>query len=389
MPIINSDNFPFIDTSQELDKQLVNRSSTAVWNLKKWDKHDYWYCELTAGDAFKRFPIESLMSTSTLDKIKDRNSDTFLVVCNSHEAFHFIIEPLYQSLVIKSEIPPKKIILMSESADVHHVVTEVANRYKKETFQVEWTLIFEEQIKQEARFRSQKLMRDYNTGYTKKFLSLNRRWRFHRVALVAFLKSLDLINQGFVSLGASDDKKTWSQLYPWLLTYHKDDADLYNLLVEHKEDILNIPELYLDTTDLVTNRPELSKSLDSFYKNSYFSIITETNYYTSPDWQTGRFFSEKIFKPIAQRHPFILLSNPKSLELLRELGYKTYGTVINEDYDNELDDVQRLKKVLIEVRKLCQLSKNDVKNFVDETKHIAEFNFRKLTTRNIHCYKKM
>lgn len=387
MPIINADNFPFIDTSNELNKQLVHRSDTAIWNLKNWDKHNYWYCELTAGDAFKRFPIESLMSASILAKIKDQGSDTFLVVCNSHEAFHFIVEPLYQSLVIKSEIPPKKIILMSESADVHRVVAEVADRYQTETFQVEWTLIFEDQIKQEAQFRSQQLMRDHNAVCTKKFLSLNRRWRFHRVALVAFLNSLGLIDQGFVSLGASDDKKTWSQLYPWLLDCHKADSDLYNILVEHKEEILNIPELYLDTTDLVTNRPELSASLDSFYKNSYFSIVTETNYYSSPEWSTGRFFSEKIFKPIAQRHPFILLSNPKSLELLRELGYKTYNTVIDEDYDNELDDVKRLKKVLTEVEKLCQLSGNEFKDFVDETKQIAEFNFRKLTTRNIHCYK--
>jgi len=388
MPIINIDNYPIIDTSRPQQEHLTFDTENAFWKIRDWSKYDYWYCVVKFGDAFTKVPLETIITTQLLEKIK-KDNHTFLVIHNLHEAFHHIVEPLYQSLVIKHEIPPKKIILISESADIHQVVIEVAKRYSADTFQVEWSLLFEHQIQNEVVGRPQDFLPNYNTPHNRKFLNLNRRWRLHRIALVAFLKSLNLLDHGYVSLAPSDDRRSWKEVFPWLLNYYESDPYLYNLLTSNKEEILSLPPMYLDTDDLVTNRPELSQGLDTFYQQTFFSLVTETNCYTEPGWETGRFFSEKIFKPIAYRHPFILWSTPHSLELLRELGYKTYSTVIDESYDITTNDNERIKKILAEVSRLANMSNNEVIDFVKNTKTIAEFNFRKLMTRKIHCYKKL
>lgn len=389
MPIINSDNFPIIDTSLDFQNQLKYGSENDLWNLKDWSKYDYWFCEIKFGDAFKKVPLETVMTQRVLEKIKN-DKTTFLVVSNTHEAFHHIIEPLYQSLIIKYEIPPKKIILMSESADVCNVVIDVAKQYQLDTIQVEWTLIFERQIKREADQIPKKLFKDYNKqNYKKRFLNLNRRWRLHRVSLVAFLKCFNLLDFGYVSLGRSDDRRTWPQVYNWFLNYHISDKELYDLILSKKDDILNTPDLYLDTEDLVTNRAEIGNSLNEFYKESFFSVVTETNFYSTSGWESGRFFSEKIFKPIAYKHPFILLSVPNSLKLLKELGYKTFDGWIDESYDAETNDILRMKKILKEIERICNFTDTEITDFVKETRPIVEFNFRKLITRNVQIYKKL
>jgi hypothetical protein len=57
------------------------------------------------------------------------------------------------------------------------------------------------------------------------------------------------------------------------------------------------------------------------------------------------FFSEKIYKPIFVAQPFILMGNPRSLEVLRKQGYKTFSKWWDESYDNELDYYKRMDKI--------------------------------------------
>ena len=50
--------------------------------------------------------------------------------------------------------------------------------------------------------------------------------------------------------------------------------------------------------------------------------------------------TEKTFKTLYMGHPFVLLGQARSLEAVRALGFETYGTVINEDYDICSDQVR-------------------------------------------------
>lgn len=65
-----------------------------------------------------------------------------------------------------------------------------------------------------------------------------------------------------------------------------------------------------------------------YYNETFCSLVFETY-----DDQLYPYFTEKIWKAIAFGHPFILYSNPNSLKLLHELGFKTFGEFWDEDYD--------------------------------------------------------
>jgi hypothetical protein len=68
--------------------------------------------------------------------------------------------------------------------------------------------------------------------------------------------------------------------------------------------------------------------------------------------------TEKTFKPILNLQPFIIIGNPGSLQLLKDLGYKTFDDVIKESYDNEKDHKERMSQLLKISYDLCDLSDN-------------------------------
>jgi hypothetical protein len=126
------------------------------------------------------------------------------------------------------------------------------------------------------------------------------------------------------------------------------------------------------------------------YADSYFSVVSETNFYTNTlgvQGETGRFLSEKTFKPIAMRHPFLILSVPNMLDKLKEIGYQTFSPWIDESYDKELDDNKRMLMVAKEVKRLCELPPEELTKFLLETRKIVEHNFNVFINRQNFFYR--
>jgi hypothetical protein len=128
-----------------------------------------------------------------------------------------------------------------------------------------------------------------------------------------------------------------------------------------------------------------------FFENSYFSVVTETLYYphyAAPNQVytghvpalIGLFLTEKTYKPIAMKHPFILLAPQHSLRMLRERGYKTFSPFIDESYDEIKNDELRLKAVVEEVKRL---SKSDLVEFTYQIKDIVEHNEKVLRNQTV------
>ena len=80
----------------------------------------------------------------------------------------------------------------------------------------------------------------------------------------------------------------------------------------------------------------------------------------------GRILSEKTFKAILNHHPFLLVAVPRSLQFLKSMGYKTF-----HPYINEADEVKRL----------CELSPNQLQEFLTATKEIVKYNFQILKSK--------
>ena len=375
--------------SQRLDVKnappsvVQHRRDTLVWLIRTWDDKDYYYCEIFQGNAFKMFPVTTIIPEHILEKIRT-DDKTFLYVCNTHEAFIDIPEPLYEALVIEAGIPAKKIYLSNEAADLDKAVRKYADANNLEYMNVEWILEFEYTASMQAhinKFDGSTILT--NKKYDKRFLNFNRRWRLHRPTIVALLKAKGLLDKGYVSLAPSDDGRNWEHMYPWIKDHHKADNELTEIFEKHEQEIMSIPPLYLDTDELVTNRANLEKQTLYLYENSVVSLINETGYYQNDPTYSARFLSEKIFKPIAMGHPFICVTLPKSLELLKSLGYKTFHPYIDESYDDEFDDNNRLKMIIKEVEKICNLSDDEVIEFCNNVKSICEYNQNLLKAKTL------
>ena len=107
------------------------------------------------------------------------------------------------------------------------------------------------------------------------------------------------------------------------------------------------------------------------YANTWYSIITETN---NGDIH-GVSLTEKIGRAFFAKRIFILFGAAGSLTLLKQLGFKTFDSVIDETYDTVQDHVLRWKMAFDQVEKLAEL---DPRKIYDQTEEIREHNFNRL-----------
>lgn len=379
MTILNKNAIPYLDDYETSVRKCSNL--TTILNLDP--KKQYWYVEF----KLSLFYLPQVLQPEVLESIKKR--EVILVLANMHEAFHKVVKEIYDVAVDKLELPEENIMLVTESADILSTVKEVVDTKNKKEIKILWARIFERQLRDDATDATYCLPTLTIKEYDKKFLNFNRRWRLHRPLLVGLLAAKGLLDKGFVSLGKSDDSHNWNSIWSLLMhyngfPYNQSYPEILEILEKNKEKIVNLPDMYLDTDDLITNRALITSDTDKYYSETYFSVVSETNFYTSiKDFEPGRFFSEKTFKPIFYKHPFILVGPTRSLDLLRELKYKTFSPYINETYDIEPNDFKRMLMIVDEIERLSNLKGKELEEFINNVKPICEYNFECLRQKKI------
>lgn len=196
---------------------------------------------------------------------------------------------------------------------------------------------------------------DYQTKYSTdrpyKFLFLNGRARTHRRQLLE-------------ELAPWLDQAIWSNLdsthgNPIKLLDPKYEFDFYqkNTNLEQqgfvKYTLFNNDwgEIYLNS---------------QAYNDSYFSLVTETVF----DYPYS-FRTEKIWKPVAIGHPFVVASNCGYYRDLHRTGFRTFGHVIDESFDQIENNQDRLKRIVQVVNDLCQ---QDLASFLIECYNVCKYN---------------
>jgi hypothetical protein len=136
------------------------------------------------------------------------------------------------------------------------------------------------------------------------------------------------------------------------------------------------PAFELDNPELLTHisQNEFSSNVSATYDyldflTSEISVVLETVFDGSRIHLT-----EKILRPIACGHPFILVAGPGALEYLRSYGFKTFAPWIDESYDLENNSLKRLEKIVQSMIQIQNLQGQELRNFSKEIKQIAEFN---------------
>jgi hypothetical protein len=85
-----------------------------------------------------------------------------------------------------------------------------------------------------------------------------------------------------------------------------------------------------------------------WYNSTCFSIASETYTESSPGQPV--FITEKTFKPIAFRHPFMVFGNAGTLEHLHSIGFETYENLFDESYDVYPDPYTRVQTIVNNVQ---------------------------------------
>ena len=344
--------------------------------------------EFNSPKCFLHFKLKDVLTPQQINLIKNGDVDLFTV--NTHESFHDAVTAVYKE-IIECDIPPSNVVFCNESARINEIVAREAKILNVDKMKSIWTRRFEYDVQ---RSRYDYLTQDkccidtlMDKHYEKKYLLLNRRWRLHRPTLVGLLHNAGYLNKGYVSMAPSDDKKGWVKFWrEW--DYMKSNGtlsdSLYNDLKQNEESISQLSDMYLDTTDLVTNRAALSTTVDQFYNDTYFSVVSETNYFTSDKFEhaSGIFFSEKVFKCFSHKHPFVMVSVPGFLAVLREQGYKTFSPYIDETYDTIADDSERMYAIVREIERLCDLPPEQLSEFLNAMKEICEHNYNVFMAKN-------
>ena len=112
----------------------------------------------------------------------------------------------------------------------------------------------------------------------------------------------------------------------------------------------------------------------SVYQQTAYSVVTETTAQNN-----HVFYTEKIARVIVCRRLFIVLSSYKYLHYLRESGFKTFSSIIDESYDLEVNDVRRWRMAFEQMQ---QLAKMDQSWVLEQIQSIVEYNLLVLMHTN-------
>ena len=213
----------------------------------------------------------------------------------------------------------------------------------------------------------------------KYFLCYNRVIRDYRLALIAMIYKMGLQDKGIISLGAKEVDTAFGGVWPDYISSFIEDKKQNEMV---SSALKKIKPLYPIDADSDIDANWIYKDGERWggavgqwtnfshqYKRIYFNIVTESCYN-----EDCIYMSEKIFKPISNLVPFIIVSTPFFLKKLREIGYKTFHPWINESYDEEVDNDKRFFMILDEIKRLCSMTKEEIHKWYYEMEDILLYN---------------
>ena len=227
--------------------------------------------------------------------IKLRNLGFAIIIANPWESLNNILNPAIaekiKQVIERYTTDSKNLIWTGESSWFWQMMHE---RYQNKNFTVDHS--------------------------TKKydFLYLNKYPRSHRVRLFNRLESSNLLDNSLYSFLSEGKRLNPQYELPWV------DANNYPFY-GRDQDIYELP-----------------------YNHSAYNIVSETHD------RGDTFVTEKIWKPVIMQQMFVVHSTPHYLKTLRELGFQTFHSVLDESYDEEQNAGKRIDKIV----ELCKWLKD-------------------------------
>lgn len=209
---------------------------------------------------------------------------------------------------------------------------------------------------------------------TKLFSAFYGRPIWHRLGLAGFLK-VHHSKQSLVNLRGD--------------YYNEDSRKLFEMTQLFK----SAPAQWLDFAQIATQTPLMietsdgyapgttdtsgyTKQLLKFYEDILIDVVAET--YTSGN----TFFpTEKTFRPILMKKPFIAMGPINQLIYLRQMGFKTFYEYWNEDYDGYKPQ-QKFHKILEVINSISAKSTQELHDMYVDMQHILDYNYHLLLSQS-------
>jgi hypothetical protein len=192
---------------------------------------------------------------------------------------------------------------------------------------------------------------EFSTNREFLFMCHNKRMKSHRLAVLAFLKKTNIIND-----------------VDWSFMFDSESNVDYNLSPTLKEEIEiilkngNVKSKY--EIDHVFKFGDLGDYIcEDTFRNAYLNITTETNFITEDVHIT-----EKSFKPFFFYQIPLFLSSAFHVKNLKEIyGFDLFEDVVNHDYDNETNFKKRFSLVCDEINRIYN-NRDEIKKFIINNK---------------------
>lgn len=214
---------------------------------------------------------------------------------------------------------------------------------------------------------------DTETVPEKLFLMWNRRYRNHRIILALILESLDLIDKTYISFSDVNVERQ-TRTFEQSVSHHV----IQNWSMDIRPGAIEAFASRLPLTiDNETNINQMCEDRGNvsrpYYQNSLVSLITETNF--DNDEVT---LTEKSYKPIKEKHPFIIVGVNGALKGLRKAGFKTFSEFWDESYDEIDNHGQRMQAIRNVIENISTWDNDKILDFKRKVKPILEHNYNVL-----------
>ena len=119
-------------------------------------------------------------------------------------------------------------------------------------------------------------------------------------------------------------------------------------------------------------------AVDGAFASSKIHVTIETLFpYTENDFHA----TEKTYKPIIYKKPFLMFGSHLFLKNLRKMGYCTFAPYIDETYDTIANPKERALALAAEIKRISELSKEDFDQLLQNCAERVEWNFNRILRR--------
>lgn len=205
------------------------------------------------------------------------------------------------------------------------------------------------------------------------FICLNNMKKIHRLILLSNLKKLKIIDD--VNWSYRDGNADFICDY-----YHNFknilNEDNFNYL---KNDILFFNNIKLKNADFEKDIPDLPyighiSEIVKDQENSYINIVSESLFLEEDVVQ----ITEKSLKPFFYYQiPIFCATHHHVKSLKTKYDFDLFSDIVNHDYDDEFDNVKRMTKLILEIKRLDN-NKEEIKKIYPLLKERMELNKIKL-----------